>query len=298
MTDEFSEFLRSNSVPSFPRDFGLPRRSIYDREHFNTVLGLAHGYNTHVSVYSQYEWEHSVASTLFFDVDGETYFDSLKFMLKVEPVLKQFAVRVYYTGNRGFHFYVDFQPVVLDVRRSAHRFLDLFFDGVEWDRYLDKQVIGDMRHMARLPGTVHEDTGSLSRLVSKYDGKTSPLEFFETGHVPLSLSYARTNIVGGTIAKHPPCVLFLLEKLRREHDLTHYQRIHLASYLLSVFKREDIVDLFRLASDYNKGKTEYYVDYLSSRDWRPFGCFKARQHGICPIPLQQAECPFYPNCGV
>ena len=288
----YEEFLRSGTVPAFPRDFGIPRRRVFDQTHFDTVVKYVR--SGHVSIYSDWEWMHQTATTFLLDIDGYNYYDSLSFLVRIKPMLEGFRVRAYYTGNRGFHVYVDFPPTVMDLQATVRGFLDRFLEGVEWERYLDRQVIGDWRHMARLPNTVNEKSGGVSRLVW-FNNPPNPLSVEpKERSIPYS-SYTteRKELPKG---KHPPCILYLLDKLRSEHDLSHYQRLHLASYLLNLLEPNEVVELFRLASDYKHDVTQYHVNYILSRGIRPFGCVKAKQHGICPIPLQQGKCAFYPTC--
>lgn len=288
---DLSEFLRSGVVPAFPRDYGIPRKVAYDDSHFSTMVRLSKGYNAHTSVYSRWEWENSIASTFLLDIDGDTYWDSLRFLVDIKPLIKGFKVRAYFTGNRGFHVYIDFPPTKLDLRSSVMGFLERYLGGIEWERYIDRQVIGDWRHMARLPGAVHEKNGGTARLVWESKGMNVPDLRFTSQNLILK-SFGPKRLTKGN---HPPCILYLLDLLRTTHDLSHYQRIHLASYLLNIMDPEEVTDIFMLAEDYKRSVTEYYVRYLDQKGWRPFGCIKAKQYGICPVPLQQNGCPFFPD---
>lgn len=100
-------------------------------------------------------------NTLFFDFDH----DDLKVVWKEtkrlhkELITRGAIPRVYYTGNRGFHLYLDFPEVKLKYpRETLKRFVEQLTKRKRL-KSLDQSTIGDIARCSRLPYTIHEKTG-------------------------------------------------------------------------------------------------------------------------------------------
>jgi hypothetical protein len=75
--------------------------------------------------------------------------------------------RIYFSGRRSFHVYVDFLPLVLHAPEEALGDFARRLQKAVGGLHLDFQVFAK-RHVSRLPWTVNEKTGSLCLPVSPY----------------------------------------------------------------------------------------------------------------------------------
>jgi len=107
------------------------------------------------------DYQSARINTIYFDFDH----DDLKVAwketkrLRKELITRGAIPRVYYTGNRGFHLYLDFPEVRLNYpRETLKRFVEQLTKRKRFQS-LDKSVIGDLARCSRLPYTIHEKTG-------------------------------------------------------------------------------------------------------------------------------------------
>ena len=296
--EEWLKHARANLPFSFPRDYGLKRRKVVNRTHYLTSVKLArrNKKSAYVAVYSDYEVKHNIASTVYYDFDSDNGVEDL--MKEVEKLSSlDFKNRIYFTGGRGVHLFVDFSPsIVVDLKGASKHVLDQISQqtGADFDNYLDDSVIGDRRRMCRVPYTYHENTGREMILLWEGGHKDIGVELYKKFGKKRLTPIKSVNVCGFSLTKIPPCVEMCIELLRLTGELSHEARVFLATYLLkSGFSSEEIHEVFKLAKDYRYDRTQYQLNYIASRNIRCYSCIKLKQLNICPV--KYAKCEFYPN---
>ena len=88
----------------------------------------------------------------------------------------------------------------------------------------------------------------------------------------------------------PPCIRRLLDTLSSGGRLSHIGRFTLTSFLVNVGATEDdVMRLFKSASDFDEPKTRYQVEHISGKrggktKYTPPKCDTLKTHGICVAP--------------
>jgi len=88
----------------------------------------------------------------------------------------------------------------------------------------------------------------------------------------------------------PPCIKRLLDTLSSGGRLSHIGRFTLTSFLVNVGATEDdVMKLFKSASDFDETKTRYQVEHISGKrggrtKYTPPRCDTLKTHGICVVP--------------
>ena len=211
---------------------------------------------------------------------------------------------VCFSGSKGYHVYVWLSPIQqFDTVESAKRFYqtaqELLLKGLSFET-LDKQVLGDIKRLARVPYTMHE----------KSQKTCTPITMDRTELAIDDLAGYRSHGLNGGFCKL--CKSKIKQKAQRltsrftpqSHrgtrpcidaaltaDLSgvagHSMRIAVAAEFLNRgFSAEQTADMFKSQSDYSTEKSLYYVRDLLARSYRPFKCATIRKLGFC---LQ--DCP-------
>ena len=164
----------------YPREFGAPtgknkehfyrNARISDAEVLYNFVNMWNFEDTYISVYAFREW-HEVSDvrkqtaridTLFLDFDHEEdpriAFLEAKKLVKYLMEKKNIIPRVYFSGSKGFHVYIDFPEVDVFFKRDtllaiANRFVNKLKLTT-----IDTQVIEPAR-ISRIPLTVNSKTG-------------------------------------------------------------------------------------------------------------------------------------------
>jgi hypothetical protein len=293
--------LRDDVVIAFPRDVTLTRTKLLDKGQYLTSCSLANKNRLELftSVYSDYEVENSIASTLFYDIDVDHVLKNGKsltvydFVADSKPLLDQ--VRTVYSGRRGVHIYVDINPVrVGDLSRAAEYVAELL--GIK--DYVDRQAMGDWRRMSRVPFSYHSATGDECVVITpttntKLAEEITHILASKFGSVSKSFSVKIDDRIKDTLYVNgtpPPCVLYLFGR----RDLPHQARLHLGSYLLQLgLTPEEAVVIFAPMEDFKPETTLYYLRWLDERKYHMYSCEKARALGLCPLNCQ--HCEYYPT---
>jgi DNA primase large subunit len=91
-------------------------------------------------------------------------------------------------------------------------------------------------------------------------------------------------------AAMPPCIRALNEALTSKKHLSHMGRFTLTSFLLNIgVNREDLVKMFREASDFSERLTRYQVEHIGGSKgiktrYLPPKCDTLKTHGLCVNP--------------
>lgn len=155
----------------FPRKIGFvkdpsPRRK---KEIIQTQEEFLHEMWTHVSdldlyvaVFSERQKEQQRYDTIYMDLDCKELDEAHADMQTIYTYYRdtyELLVRIYFSGSKGFHIYVDFPEVsfanykgcVSQYVKELERYLGL--STVDWS------VIGDAERISALPYTKHTETG-------------------------------------------------------------------------------------------------------------------------------------------
>lgn len=93
----------------------------------------------------------------------------------------------------------------------------------------------------------------------------------------------------------PPCIRHLIESLNEGKNVQHMGRFTLASFLLNIgSNEEEIVKLFKPATDFSERMTRYQVEHIGGRrggrtKYTCPMCTTLKTHGVCYKPDQLCE---------
>jgi len=171
---------------SFPREVGDPSRRIVKNlsELFEFILECTKNNKPcYAAVYrfKDEEFKEPEIDRIFLDFDaGEESledcwievreFSEFLESLKIHPLLV-------FSGKKGFHLYIFFPEVSLKHPREAiQKFVSLLVARYQAERkkqikYLDRKVVGDIRRLARIPYTIHEEAKRAAVIVKSLDMK-------------------------------------------------------------------------------------------------------------------------------
>jgi hypothetical protein len=258
---------------------------------------------------------------LFYDFDSEVepetarevaleFAESLRRVYGATPVVVD-------SGFKGAHVYI-FLSTPTDWRgyRALWEYLLSRYCGRP--ELADRNVL-KFNWVARVPYTynIKENRRALARVV--YPREVEPKDFDISEIAPLDTSKLRLYVLegielpqvvevgtrsteGGVVPVRPkdpaelvssettpPCVKSWIQELTTTGDLDHYQRVNLVLFLKALgYGVEECVELFRrYAKDFSERVTRYQVEYLYGLrgrrvDWRPYGCAKLGEMGLCP----------------
>jgi len=133
-------------------------------------------------IYWECDADHKRVNGVFGNLD-DAYEDTMKMMDYYGD-----KIRVYYSGNRGFHLYLDIVPCVTkDELRSYSRFIS---DGLGISEPLgsiDCGHFGDTSRIYRIPYVPHHKTGLFTVPINRNMSLKDILEFSKICHVPKPL---------------------------------------------------------------------------------------------------------------
>lgn len=244
----------------------------------------------------------SCVEKLFFDFDSKDLTLAWKEVHSLATTLQNsYGAKplVCFSGSKGYHVYVWLSQIEhFDSVDSAKRFYqtaqDLLLKGLSFET-LDKQVLGDIKRLARVPYSVHEKSQKTCTPTSM--DRTEIVLDDLAGYRSHGLSEGFCNLCKSktkqkaqrltsrfTPRRHKgtrPCIDVALTA-----DLCgvagHSMRIAVAAEFLNRgFSAEQTAKLFKSQSDYNFEKSLYYVQDLLDRSYRPFKCTTIRKLGFC-----------------
>jgi hypothetical protein len=173
-----------------------------------------------------------------------------------------------------------------------------YMDSIDWN------CVGDVRRMVKVPpswGSVSHSYVVKTLMYDEIDESTlndyirlaeeAKREALEavSAHVRSEMR-EEVEVVAG-LERYPPCIADMVLRMVETGELSHAERFQLAAYLRSVgWKKEDVIDLFRAASDFDEHTTTYQVEHIYSNGYTPAGCLKIINMGACP-----RLCKLYPS---
>jgi hypothetical protein len=320
-----------SGLPLFPRDMSsrespttiiggktvptpLNRKSFLNEKQYLTSVGkFFQERDYYIQVFSDWQIRHRIYDTIFFEIDvhpeGKKQFDKLEdavpIMLETKEVIDiildglGIAYRCFFTGGRGFHYYLDFEPTfIVDYKTTAIKFLnDIGILGI-----IDSAVVEPAR-IARLPYTKHLKCGGYSIYTNGANAediirssnnnevlmapvinlrKTTILDYLDVDAEPPKRVEV-PDYVGKYDGILPECVLRIMKKILVDQHAVHEERIHLAGYLKRFnYDDSEIVEYFRNTSDFQYDFAMEQIASISNNGH--YSCRKVRQilPDLCP----------------
>ncbi|MEM2293124.1 MAG: hypothetical protein QXX41_07595 [Nitrososphaerota archaeon] len=234
---------------------------------------------------------------LFFDFDDPTNPSrAIEEGLRFARTLKEFySVEPFLTlsGSKGCHVYVFFsEPVSINglenYAKEAMRVLQSkLLMGLNL-KTVDRNPLGDVKRISRLPYTIHEETQRLCQPIDEREEALSPED--------VDLSFHKKNGLNPSLLKPVIEEIFMEEERRRQThtsfkptkgirkevqllieraekriELSHEERLAILFEMLNAgYGDDDIHAVFMNQPDYNAGKTQYFIDHARKRRYKPF----------------------------
>ncbi|MCL6579266.1 MAG: hypothetical protein K6T73_07765 [Candidatus Bathyarchaeota archaeon] len=327
--NRWRKFLRSHLIPQqFPRDMFLNRAKVYSEEQY--LKELCKNYlngNCFISLYTDYQISQGIIDCIFLEIDAYTVEQAIRDCTQLVKALDGMNAqyRIYFSGRRGFHIYLEFTPVQLKhPRMSIKRFVESLPDCI------DPHVIGNIEQLVRVPYTAHKKTGlfsfevdpeKLSSMTSEeifrnavnpdnYDPLSEKLCIdYELAHKLKDIdeqlaSSPKIELLIEHISKgekedpFPPCVISSLSALQETGQLDHSGRLLVASFMIKKgYSDKEICSLFaQYAKDYVESKTMYQLGKIRGGQMNCFSCRSLRRRGLCAYSVKDApRCSWHPS---
>ena len=314
--EEWRGFLKCRVAEAlFPREMQTTRFIVNNEEEYLSFLRNNYDkMSCYTSLYSVPQLNKHSIDTIFLEVDGRNFNEIQTMAGKLEKSLNKLTLkyRKYFSGRRGFHYYIDFPSIELKYPRETIRaFLELL------PKVYDPHVAGNLRQMVRVPYTIHPKTGLYA---VKVEGKFSlslalnpprVLDFNLEINVDLPglLAYLdermeekfksmKISNIEVDLEYFPPCVIKCLSELAQTGELSHAGRLHMVSFLYRAGLTEDqILDIFRFhANDFRERYSRYQITHIIKGKMKCYSCRRAMFLGLCPLSTKERyRCPFFPN---
>jgi hypothetical protein len=194
-----------------------------------------------------------------------------------------------WTGFKGYRLCVWLPRLLPADRIILEKIQRWLAKGLE--EWLDTQVVGDVKRLFRVPYSINPKSGERAAVVDYMLQELSPREAAE--HLqslkPLGaqvLERIRREVALETFAKEqekarevktvknyrrearrlPRWVETLLEHLRQTGELCHAARVAVVRWMhFAGYSREEIIEVFKAAANFDEKKTAYHVDYEMRR---------------------------------
>lgn len=310
-----NEWLRVNELGKrvYPREVGLKRRVVEDEVDLYGYLNENKWTDCYSAIFSNWQIVNREFDTIYLDIDCHDCvdFDEMfeKSYEKLCIVKEKIDVsRAYWTG-RGFACYIDFDLTHIENYGVAVRKL---IEEKSLFEYVDRQVTGDIRRVARIPSTVNSKSGLKCVKIDVEASKDEILNSVKKGE-HMEYDVVKNNDVVDILKKYdckdgkekkvelkkcnldvlPDCIKRGILKLAEHGELEHSWRVVIAIFLLKTWGYERTKKLFELfASDYDERKTEYQLKYIGNKGYKCYSCKKLKLMGICEYD-DLKECAFY-----
>lgn len=156
----------------YPREFGAMFDTLYGKgfirniriESPSDILPYIEKYrrtDCYASVYSfnPFEERKALIDTIFIDIDAPSLKLALKEAHKLVQHLLELSItpRVYFSGAKGFHIYIDFKPAINIKPQVIKKFVSMLARSLGLE-HVDMKVVGDTSRLSRLPFTINSKT--------------------------------------------------------------------------------------------------------------------------------------------
>ncbi len=207
-----------------------------------------------------------------------------------------------WTGFKGYRLCVWLPRLLPADRIILEKIQRWLAKGLE--EWLDAQVVGDVKRLFRVPYSINPKSGERAAVVDYMLQELSPQEAAE--HLqslkPLDArilerfmreaaleafareqekarEVERVKNYKGEARRLPRWVIALIEHLRQTGVLCHYARVAVVRWMYFVgYSREEIIEVFKAAANFDEKETAYHVDYEirrmgeECRAWQPDKC--------------------------
>ncbi len=235
-------------------------------------------------------------------VDARLLANSIIRYYDAAPLLK-------FSGRKGYHVdlylkrTVTFDPNIHSlnlVKEVYKRLQEKILMGLTL-RTLDRQVLGDLKRLERVPYSMHEKSGRLCQPIDLEGKHLSPEEcnieaYRENGlstklleHVIHEIQSEKKwrellrksqPILRGD-PKIRPCIQAALDQPLHGGD-GHKMRLAIAvEYLHAGYSVDQVVSLFHAQTDFNEAKTRYFAQHALKVGYKPLKCQTIRKLGYC-----------------
>ena len=290
---EFEIWARAGRVSEFPRAVGFERVEVKDEVELYEYVQKCGWLDCYSALFARGE----KFDTVLMDVDGhDSQWNADVKVSKLLRVLKDRGLkhRVYWTG-RGYHVFVDFEPVKLNDYRAV---MLKWFEVLGVKELIDLNASGSENRIARLPKTVNAKAGKMMERISDADGFNEGLadELISYDVEKVEVKEVERICLNLNEEELPICVKEGIERLRRTGELSHQWRFHIATFLLKVWDYDRVKNVFRVANDFNERVTDYQLQQILKRGYKCYGCKKLKVLGMCSFD-DLSECAFYDLTG-
>jgi hypothetical protein len=258
-----------------------------------------------------------ILNTIYLDIDDENkqtpsiwgvYRETSKLVRYLRD--NNIIPRVYFSGRKGFHVYIDFPPVKLQYPKET---IKMFVSRLEKQlklQLIDSQCSGDIARVSRIPNTKHMNSGfyCVPFTIDEF------LRFLNEGDI---LNIAKHPRFDFKLIKHPskvvkkhlkkidkeieneaiknilndvsnkkkrkfkqhdksirPCIQRLINEAKTANfELDHQLRLAILFETLKKGWTEDqIVTIFSKQTDFDDNLTRYYINHAKESGYTPFKC--------------------------
>ncbi|MDD5510697.1 MAG: hypothetical protein PHI12_07805 [Dehalococcoidales bacterium] len=260
------------------------------------------------SVYCDRQIDSKLVDTIFVEIDASDFGEANRRACILESHLRDRHIdyRKYFSGRRGFHYYLDMPPVKLSSPGTA---VGMFIKSLP--QVIDANVMSGPRQMARTPYTRHSKTllwcvpvnpgftlqQSICPFYQECDLAENPdlpnilKEFDRVAPRP-----APTQRIYNQL--WPACITNALSELQETGELDHRQRLHMVAFLLRSGYSPDSIDAVfaQNAKDYKAGITRQQITHMVRTGMACYTCMNVQGMDLCPYdPTKQRFCEFYPS---
>ena len=309
------DFVRYKTAKCvFPREAQLWRHVVNNADEFLKVMTTNYRkMSCYTSLFSQAQLALGQVDVIFIDIDATSFEDAMQRGALMDNALKNRGLhyRKYFSGRRGFHYYIDIEPVVLMNPRQV--IADFVYS---LPNVFDQHCVGNIRQLVRVPYTMHQVTGLFAcaapgkfELSDAIAPKPIDVEVIINEQMSSMLT-ARDDIISERkvdvipsvqnieTVSMPQCVLACIEELHETRELDHEKRLHMAAYLLMAgYSEQTIFNIFAIdANDFDPRLTSHQIRKMADANMKCYSCKRAIQLKLCPLTCAlQKGCEFYPS---
>jgi hypothetical protein len=304
-----SHIRAENDYQHFPRDFGIKqggekklkvtRVKIYTQSQFLSVVKNNMSRDCYISVFSDAQIAAGLYDTIWLETDVQDFDKNLRIAESIKYELRYHDYRVYYTSNRSFHFFIDFEPILFkNYPHVVKKFCEqnVVLRNLITAKIIDTHGLGNVSALSRIPYTIHTKSGMMMYLCEIHRVQQSLKEGFVCtlkkldGEAPDYSDSAEIG-VNSSIKVLPRCVFNTLNELLEKHHLTYERSSFLAEFFIHAgWKDEQIAKLFSRASDYEEGYTMYQIGMIRKKNLKCHACSSLMRIGVC-----HSKCYLYPS---
>ena len=273
--------------------------------------------NAYISLFSDWQIRNNTYDTIFIDIDGKTTEEAYEKYLKVNELLQEYKlIRRYFSGV-GFHIFLDYIPTKIQnyhkTIRACAKTHNLLVQWTDKELLIDTQVM-DTRRLCRVPGTINSDTSlyyipfvesdTLEKILKRAqqknvqqtnsqvqiqqdfinEGLEKKLQQIDNYYTNIkNIASAHRHVVQSStllndIDTLPECMQNMIKQAKILGELTHIERIILATFLTKVWTNDKIQSLFaQIFKDYDSNVTTYYLNYIRQNYEHTYTCTKINE---------------------